>query len=155
MASSKQIQQALKIMEDAGLKLGVNWRRELSELINDIAVRDNLTCEQVIKAAQIQTILNDDNLSTPHKRARIKKELQRRRYPLYFLSVQEFDKQLKALNLNPKIKVKPTPFFENRKLNIEYQCEDEQELKQIEADVEKLKQANLVQKAIEYVEANI
>lgn len=143
--------QALLKLTEAGLKLGVNWQKELTELIIDIAARDNLTCLQVIESSEITEILYDEKLSGPLKRARVKKELQKKRYPFYFLAKEEFDRQLRALNLSSEIKVKPAAFFETDKLTIEYDQRLKED-KEIEASLNKLKKANLVKTVIDYVE---
>lgn len=149
---NKQINQALQILENAGLKLGVNWQKELSELIHDISKREDISYWQVLQSPEIQEILNSDKLSTVSKRAQIKQSLFDRRHPLFTLANKEFKRLLKELKVHPKIKVMPTNFFENEKLKIEYSHNSQEELDEILADVEKINESNLVKRAVDFAQ---
>ncbi len=144
--------QALSILTQAGLKLGVNWQKELSDLVHDISKRENIEHTEVLRSTDIQEVLASGKLSAPQKRAKIKKILTERRYPLYTLAKNEFAKQLKALKINPAIKVSHTPYFENEKLKIENSGNVGQE--EFLAATQKLQEANLVRKAIKVAQDN-
>lgn len=150
----KQVEQALKVIEQAGLKLGVNWQKELATLINDIAKRDEVTPEQVILSPEILSLLNEPKLNAPQKLAKLKEVLLTKRYPMYSKAKLAFQQQIKALGLGPKIKIKPPPFFEDNKITVEFTYQTPEELEGLLAALSRLKGVNLVKNALKAAEDN-
>jgi len=99
---------ALKRGKLANLKLSFSYRREFEELIEEIAVRDNIERFEVLEAPEIQAVLGHEKLSAPQKIKKIKEVLLVRRYPTYAKTGEAFSRQLKILNPFPKTKITST-----------------------------------------------
>ncbi len=143
----------LDFLTNAGLKPGINWRRELKELINDIAMRDGLSCKQVVQCKELQEVLKNPKLTSPRKLEIVKDVLQKKRYPMYSKAKAAFDKELRELKLSPKLKVKHTPYFEDTRLSVEI-SDDDKESEDVRMSLKKLEGAELVRNALESTENN-
>lgn len=143
----------LTSLYEAGLKPGVNWQKELTELIIDIAFRENISCLEVLKVPQIQTVLNHKKLSSPQKLEKVKNLLFARRYPTVFLARKVFNQELKKLKISPKIKVRVHPYFEEESLRLEY-GQKYAELEEVKVSLRKLRGADLVKNALKIAEDN-
>lgn len=148
----EDIETALSIFTKAGLKLSLNGKRELTELVTDIAERDGLNFEQVLLSPEILALISNQKLNGPQKLAKIKEVLFGKRYPIYAKAKALFNKQLKDLKLSPKIKVTPTPFFEGKKVKVEFAYENLVELQEILSSLKKLQGVDLVKNALEAAE---
>jgi len=146
------IKQTLELLEKAGLKPGRNWQREFTELLTDLANRDNLTPLEIIKTAAITKVLQDKKLNGPQKLAKVKAILLAKRYPVYTKAKQAFQQRLKEVSLSKEIKIKPTPFFEDNKITVEFSYTTKAELEKIIKELEKLKKVDLVKDALQAAE---
>jgi ParB family chromosome partitioning protein len=151
---NKEIEKVLEIITDAGLKPSFNLRRELVELIDDIASRDNLKPVQALLSSGVSEIINEPKLSGPDKLKKIKELLLRKRYPAYSKAKDTFKQQLKDLKLSPKLKITHSPFFETNDLKIEFGYKQLNELEDIVQSLEKLSKVDLVKNALEAAEDN-
>ncbi len=149
----KKAEEVLNILYGAGLRPGINWRRELTELINDISMRDGISQLEVLQSRELREILEHKKLSGPQKLSRIKDILEEKRYPRYSKAKATFDRQLKELKLSSKLKVKHTPYFEDTRLETEY-SDDEKDSGEIKASLKKLEGAELVKNALESAEGH-
>ncbi len=147
----KEPEEVLNILYGSGLKPGINWQRELSELVNDIAMRDGISQLEVMQSRELKETLEHKKLSGPQKLARIKDILEEKRYPSYSKVKATFDRQLRELKLSPKLKVKHTPYFEDTRLETEYP-DDEKGTDEIKASLKKLEGAELVKNALKVTE---
>ncbi|KKM62426.1 hypothetical protein LCGC14_1521810 [marine sediment metagenome] len=136
----------LDFLTNAGLKPGINWRRELEELINDIAMRDGLSCKQVAQCKEVQEVLKNPKLTSPRKLELVKDVLQKKRYPMYSKAKAAFDKELRELKLSPKLKVKHTPYFEDTRLSVGI-SDDDKGSEEVRTSLKKLEGAELVRNA--------
>ena len=144
-----EIETALLRLEKAGIKINKNHRCDLTELITEIAGRDGLTPAKVLDDPRIQIILERREFNGPQKLARLKEVLFKRRYPTYTKVLAAFCEEIKKLKLDPKIKVTPTPFFENTKLKAEFAWRDPEELQDIIESLRRLLETNVVKNAFQ------
>lgn len=143
----KEIESALAVLTVAGLKLGRNWRRELGELITDIAKRDNLNLEDVLADSEIKAELSS-SAATPKKRDHIIEILRRRRYPRYYRARHTFNAKIKELKLAQNIKVTPPKAFEGHKLKVEITYSSPEELEATIDSLQQLKGVDLINEAL-------
>ena len=149
MLIDEQSQQAIAAMEKAGIKLNQNHKRDMFELISDIAGRDNLNALQVLlDDPKIKSAL-ESGQNGPQKLSRIKDVLFARRYPTYARAQAAFTREISGLNLSSRIKIRPTPFFEDNKLVVEFSFGSRDELKEVLDSLEKLKEIDVVKNALE------
>ncbi len=136
-------------MEEAGIKLNQNHKRDMIELISDIAGRDHLNALQVLFDDQNIKIALESDQNGPQKLSRIKEVLFARRYPTYARAQAAFTREIAGLKLSSKIKISPTPFFEDNKLIIEFSFGSRDELTEVLDSLEKLKEIDVVKNALE------
>jgi ParB family chromosome partitioning protein len=105
------------------LKLGENRLREILTLLEEISRRNQCKEKDIVKRSEIQTILSQKELTPSQKTERIKKVLTDLRYPKLNQMEKEFEKKRKDLNLPSNISLHHPPFFEGKRLKIEFQFE--------------------------------
>ncbi len=136
-------------MEKAGIKLNKNHKRDMVELILDIAGRDHLDALQVLfDDPNIRSALESDQ-NGPQKLSRVKDALFARRYPTFTRVQAAFTREIAKLELSSRIKISPTPFFEDNKLTVEFSFGSRDELREVLDSLEKLKEINVVKNALE------
>ena len=123
----QQLADALGALAKANLKLSVSYEREFSELIEEIAIRDSLSCGQVIKLPDVLAIINHPKLTAPQKIKKIKEVLMARRYPTAFSAHQDSSQGLGKL---PKNFLRE-PGFKLSKIIVEKSVSDEPLTKKI------------------------
>ena len=144
---NEETQPALAVLTAAGLKLGRNWRRELGELIADIAKRDSLSPDDVVADAAIKAALSS-NAATAKKRDLVIDILRQRRYPRYYRARAAFSDKLKALKPAPNIKITPPPSFEGHKIKVEFTYSTPAELDEAIESLRRLKGVDLINEAL-------
>jgi ParB family transcriptional regulator, chromosome partitioning protein len=97
----------------ADLKLGLNKQREIFTLVNEIAHRDGLPMMAVIKAPELQVILNDNHFDRNQRAQKIREYLKQVRFPIITTAEQAFKAHLKTLNLSANAKLIPPENFES------------------------------------------
>ena len=146
--------QAIKMIEGYGLRLGKNWKKILGDLLSDIGGRDCISCADILLIPEVKAILEDNNESTPKKMEKLKNVLSRIRYPRYSIATERFYKNVKDLALPGSIKIIPTPYFESKHLKIEIVYEHEKGLdNEIEA-IKRISKIDLVKEALETEDDN-
>jgi ParB/RepB/Spo0J family partition protein len=111
------------------LKLGENRLRELLTLLEEMSRRNHATVKEIAGRPEIQAILSQKELTPSQKTERVKKVLTDLRYPKLNQMEEAFDKKRKDLNLPPNISLHHPPFFEGKRLKIEFQFETLDEYK--------------------------
>ena len=94
------------------LKLSQNKQREVVTLVQEIALRENLTPVEVLQSEEIRTILEQPELNKNEKGSKARAYLKRRRFPTLTKAEKRFTKELKALKLNEHFKITAPPYFE-------------------------------------------
>jgi ParB family chromosome partitioning protein len=113
------------------LKLGENRLRETLTLLEEISRRNQCEGKDVVWRPEIQTVLSQKELTPSQKTERIKKVLTDLRYPKLIQLEKAFEKKRKDLNLPSNISLLHPPFFEGKRLKIEFQFETTEEYRTI------------------------
>lgn len=109
------------------LKLGENRLKETLTLLEEISRRNRSEEKDVIQWPEIQAVLSQKELTPSQKTERIKKVLTDLRYPKLNQLEKTFEKRRKDLNLPSNISLQHSPFFEGKRLKIEFQFETAEE----------------------------
>jgi len=109
------------------LKLSENRLRETLTLLEEISRRNQCEGKNIVQRPEIQTILSQKELTPSQKTERIKKVLTDLRYPKLNQMEKAFEKKRKDLNLPSNISLHHPPFFEGKRLKVEFQFESVQE----------------------------
>jgi hypothetical protein len=113
------------------LKLGENRLRETLTLLEEISRRNQCEGKDIVQRPEIQTILSQKELTPSQKTERIKKVLTGLRYPKLNQLEKAFEAKRKNLNLPSNISLHHPPFFERKRLRIEFQFETTEEYRSI------------------------
>jgi hypothetical protein len=113
------------------LKLGENRLRETLTLLEEISRRNQCEGKDIAQRPEIQEILSQKELTPSQKAERIKKVLTDLRYPRLNQMEKAFEKKRKELNLPSNISFYHPPFFEGKRLKIEFQFETTEEYRGI------------------------
>ena len=113
------------------LKLGENRLREVLTLLEEISRRNQCEEKDIVQRSEIQAILSQKELTPSQMTERIKKVLTDLRYPKLNQMEKAFEKNRKDLNLPSNILLHHVPFFEGKRLKIEFQFETTDEYQAI------------------------
>ncbi|MCK4268588.1 MAG: hypothetical protein KAX16_07125 [Actinomycetia bacterium] len=145
-----QVLSVLSELEKSGIKLNKNHRRDLHELISEISGRDGIDAASVLNDdKEIRELLQNSALNGPKKLERVKDILVGRRYPTYTRARAAFSRKINNLKLDSRIKITPTPFFEDNKITVEFSYESPDGLREVLKSLEKLDKIDLVKEALE------
>ena len=114
-----------------GLKLSSNKMREVFTFLQEISRRDRVTIKTIVDCPEIQTVLNDENLSLPEKTSKVRAVLKRGRFPRLTSMEESFAKRVKGLKLPKGVMLRPPAFFEEEEFTIEFRIKNQKELKKI------------------------
>lgn len=148
------IDDAMDVVESAGLKLSLNMRRELADLITEIAIRDDMSCLEVLDSLNIVSIANNSKISAPDRIKRIKETLSEKRYPYFHKTLKAYKMELKKLNLDKSLKITHQPFFESNEILVEFKYNSPDKLVDIINSLKKLSKVDIVKNAVESPENN-
>jgi len=115
----------------SSLKLGENRLREVLTFLEEISRRNQCEGRDIVRRPEIQAILSQEELTPSQKTERIKKVLTDLRHPKLNQLEKTFEKKRKGLNLPSNISLHHPPFFEGKKLRIEFQFETTEEYRSI------------------------
>ena len=128
------------------LRPGVNKCREVLELIDETATKENTTPHEILNRTEIQTPLNDADLPANEKYETIHQQLRQWRYPVLTDLQKQVYRAIDQLKLDDKTKLRTPPNFEGSQFKIELNFSSREELvKQVEklfgvTDAEALKE---------------
>lgn len=148
------IDDAMNILDEAGLRLSFNMRRELIELTTDIAIRDDMSCLEALDSLNIRSIANNSKISAPDRIKRIKETLYEKRYPSFHKTLNAYEMELKKLDLDKSLKITHQPFFESNEILVEFKYNDPDKLVDIIRSLKKLSKVDIVKNALESPENN-
>ena len=100
----------VKLFEQLGF--GINNQRQLLVLLREIALRENITVQQLLRHKAMREILDSTDLDRVQKGRQIKSFLQQRRYPTITRTEKEFEAQVKKLKLGNSATLAPPRNFE-------------------------------------------
>lgn len=113
----------------AMLRPGVNKWREMLDLVDETARRENIKVSDLLSRQEIQTILNEETLPGSEKYDRIFQTVYQWRYPTLSNLKRQVLLALDRLKLDDKIKVRTSENFENGEIRIEFKFTTQEELK--------------------------
>ena len=131
------------------LKLGENRLREILIFLDEISRRNECEEKDIVQRPEIQTVLTPKGLTPSQKTERIKKVLIGFRYPKLNQLEKAFEKKRKELNLASNISIHHPPFFEGKRLKIEFQFETTEEYRSIVKSLSGLPDAREFEEIIE------
>jgi ParB/RepB/Spo0J family partition protein len=105
------------------LKLGENRLREVLTLLEEISRRNRCKEKDIVERFEIQAILSQKEHTPSQKTERIRKVLTDLRYPKLNQLEKGFENKKRDLNLPSNISLHHPPFFEGKRLKIEFQFE--------------------------------
>lgn len=123
------------------LKIGLNRQRELMMLLDEIAHRENSTIVSLLNEQAIQQVLDDHNLDRVQKRQRIRDYLKQRRFPTISRARDEFDRQIKKLQLGKQISLTPPKDFEGSNYTLKLIFSRLSELEKLQGKLERIIQS--------------
>jgi ParB/RepB/Spo0J family partition protein len=115
----------------SSLKLGENRLKEALTLLEEISRRNQCKEKDIVERSEIQTVLSQKELTPSQKTERVKKVLTDLRYPKLNQLEKAFEKNRKDLKLPSNISLHHVPFFEGKRLKIEFQFETTDEYQAI------------------------
>ena len=115
----------------SALKLGENRLREILTFLEEISRRNQCKEKDIVQRSEIQAVLSQKELTPSQKTERIKKVLTDLRYPKLNQLEKAFEKKRKDLNLPSSISFHHPPFFEGKRLKIEFQFETTEEYRTV------------------------
>lgn len=130
------------------LKPGVNKWRDLLELVDEVATRENTTPGKVLSRDDIQKILTTAELQAPKKYDEIHKLLHDLRYPVLSDMRKQVARALDAMELDDKTKLRFQDTFESNELKLELKFQSEKELSRQVEKIFKALQTGSVEKLI-------
>ena len=102
------------------LKIGENQLRDLMDWSEEIALRDGIAIAAIFAGKVIDDIATDPRLGRADKVKRIKESLRRLRFPRLAQTEDEIHDKIRALKLQPEIRVTVPPGLEGGRLQIEF-----------------------------------
>ncbi|MEO6162677.1 MAG: hypothetical protein ABIP88_00930 [Candidatus Binatia bacterium] len=113
------------------LKIGENQLRDLMDWSEEIALRDGIAIAAIFAGKAIDAIATDPRLGRADKVKRIKESLRRLRFPRLAQAEDEIHGKIRALKLQPEIRVTVAPGLEGGRLQIEFSVTNQQDFKRL------------------------
>jgi ParB-like nuclease family protein len=101
------------------LRPGINKCRDLLELVEEIARIENISCAELLRRKEIQSVLSASDLSPHEKYDRILQTLTPLRYPMLSALRKKIAQTLDRLTLGPETKIRIQESFETEEIKIE------------------------------------
>ena len=121
----------LKAVESllALLRPGMNKLRDLLDLLDETARREQTTIAELLSRSGINAVLENSHLSSHEKYDRIFQEIHQQRYPMLSDLKKRVLLSLDKLQLSDKIKIRTAENFENGEIKVEFKFTSREELK--------------------------
>jgi hypothetical protein len=132
----------------SALKPGVNKWRELLDLIDEVAARENTTHGDILSCDDIQKILETSELNAHQKYDRIYRYLYSLRYPVLSDMKKQVARALDEMDLDDKTRLKFQETFESDELKLELKFRNEKDLSLQVEKIFKALQTGSVEKLI-------
>lgn len=111
------------------LKMSENHLRDAMDWLEEIALRDQSTIQDVLASKAITEIHTDPRLGRADKVKRIKDQLRRLRFPRLAETEDAIHKKIHALKLYPEIRMSVSPGLEGGRLQVEICAASQEELR--------------------------
>lgn len=94
------------------LKLGLNKQREILMMIQEIALRERFTVQDVLNSPELQQIAAHETWDRSQKTVHLRQYLRRRRYPSIASAENDFESMVRSLDLESGVSLIPPRDFE-------------------------------------------
>ena len=118
------------------LQIGQNKQRKLIVLLNEIALREDMTVENLLNTAAVREILDSNEPDRVRKCQQLLIYLHQRRYPTLARFKKEFEKQVNALKLGKAIALLPPGDFEGTSYTLTLRFNNHTELMEHQSKLE-------------------
>jgi ParB family chromosome partitioning protein len=102
------------------LPLGQNKQKDIVEVIQELCLSRGLSIQGILGEKEFKTVLQSGNLSPLQKAEKVSQLLKKKRFPLLSARQEAFVSAKKKLAWPKDIKISPTPFYEDKKMFIEF-----------------------------------
>lgn len=113
------------------LKIGENHLRDLMDWLEEIALREQLTIEEILASKPVVDSASDPRLGRADKVKRIKEEIRRRRFPRLAQTEDAIRARIHELKLYPDIRLRVPWGLEGGKLEVELSASSHDEFKRL------------------------
>ena len=103
------------------LKISENHLREMMNWLEEIALREGKSIENILAERSIYDASTAPRLGRADRLKRIKEQLRRRRYPRLAQTEDQIRSHINALKLHPEIHLNVMPGLEGGQLKVEFQ----------------------------------
>lgn len=110
------------------LKLSLNKQREVLVWVREIALREDISVQQVYEQPALQSLLGDDQSDLGQRARDVRDHLRKRRYPQLVTAEKKYEEKVKALKLGAGLRLLPPPFFEGRTYQLSMTFKDVDQL---------------------------
>ena len=132
----------------SALKPGVNKWRDLLDLIDEVAARENTTPEKILSQDEIKNSLATTELNPSQQYDRIHQYLYNLRYPVLSEMKKQVARALDEMDLDDKTRLKFQETFESNELKLELKFQSEKELSRQVEQIFQALQSGSVEKLI-------
>jgi hypothetical protein len=102
---------------------------EFLESLKEISRRDELPVRKILASKEVKDILDSRRLSPRQKVDRIRLFLRKKRYPNLSSWEESFDFLRKKMRWPRQITLSPAPYFEEKRLSLAFNFENQEEFK--------------------------
>ena len=120
------------------INTNLNLQRELFELIQEIAIRDDVSLQSTIERPDVIVIMQAPELSVPQKVQRLRRLFRTIRYPELSRAENRYNDTLKALKLDPRVQLQPPREFEGKAFRLTVTVETRRQLKGLLSEIAKI-----------------
>lgn len=103
--------------------------KEFLESLKEISRRDELPVRKILASKEVKDILDSRRLSSLQKADRIRLVLRKKRYPILCSWEESFDSVRRKMRWPREIILTPTPYFEEKRLSVSFNFENQEEFK--------------------------
>ncbi len=137
------------------LKFGVNKIRDVLTHLEEIALRDHCSIQDILHEAEIQHILHHPKYPTPQKAERIRRLLREKRFPGLSTIEHDYQASLKALAAPTGVQLKTDRFFEDDTLTAAFRFQTPEQLKIIAEDLVRLSETPELQDVLDVIHGTL
>jgi ParB family chromosome partitioning protein len=126
----------VKLFEQLGI--GINKQRQLILLLREVALRENMTVQNLLGEKELREILERTELDRVQKSRQVNSYLKRRRYPTIVRTEKEFETQVKKLKLGDSVTLAPPRDFEGTTYTLTLQFNNHADLVDRQSKIERM-----------------
>ena len=123
LAAKPPSQQAAFAAALSAVRLTASMQRQFLDLVEEIAVRDNRTIQEILRIPEIPHVLTDGRLSEFQKGEQVCSILYRQRYPRISAAEARFAAEMKRLGLPGDVHLTHDRFFESPSIRVAFEVE--------------------------------